>query len=252
MAYRFAHAGYMVAVTDANIARCEQVLANIIAAGGSGFSQKLDVTSATDWEILHQQIDREWGQLDVLVNNAGVAAAGRLEDSSIKDWQWVLEIDLMGVIRGCHQFVPMFRSQGSGHIVNVASFAGMVAVPQVSAYATAKAAVVALSEQMRVDLDGSGVGISVLCPAYVDTRLLDTFRSNNAQTKNLASKWMRNSKVSAQQVADKVFAAVDKNRFLILTHPETRWAWRFKRWFPKSFHRSLVSLNRHMIKKLDK
>ncbi|MFT5140995.1 MAG: NADP-dependent 3-hydroxy acid dehydrogenase YdfG [Lysobacterales bacterium] len=252
MAYRFANAGYMVAVTDANAERADLVLANIIAAGGAGFSQSLNVTSAQDWDALHQRIDSEWGGLSVLINNAGVAAAGRLEDSSIEDWQWVLDIDLMGVIRGCHQFIPMFRSQHKGHIVNVASFAGMVAVPHLSAYATAKAAVVALSEQIRVDLDRSGVRISVLCPAYVDTRLLETFRSNNEQTRNLASKWMSNSRVSAQQVADKVFDAVVKNRFLILTHPETRWALRFKRWFPGSFHRILVSVSRRITRKLKK
>jgi NADP-dependent 3-hydroxy acid dehydrogenase YdfG len=250
LAYQFSAAGYRIAVTDAIEDRAERVLARIRSEGGSGFSQILDVTSESDWNHLYQRVDSEWDGLGVLINNAGVAAAGRLEDSSIKDWEWVLDIDLMGVIRGCHHFIPLFRKQGAGHIVNVASFAGMVPVPEVSAYATAKAGVVALSEQIRVDLHGSGVGISVLCPAYVNTRLLDTFRSNNEQAKELASKWMSNSKVSPEQVAEKVLKAVEKNRFLILTHPETRWAWRFKRFLPGLFHRSMASLAQRFRKKL--
>ncbi len=165
MAYRFARDGYRVAVTDALAERADTVLSNIKTDGGSGFALSLDVTSGPDWDALYQRILTEWGSLDIIVNNAGVAAAGRLEDSSIDDWKWLLDIDLLGVIRGCHRFLPMFRQQGSGHIVNVASLAGMVAVPRVSAYATAKAGVVALSEQLRVDLDRSGVGVSVLCPA---------------------------------------------------------------------------------------
>ena len=200
------------------------------------------MTSQAHWEDLYRRVDSQWGQLDVLVNNAGVAAAGRLEDSTLDDWEWLMGINLMGVIRGCHRFLPMLRKQASGHIVNVASFAGMIPVPGLSAYATAKAGVVALSEQLRVDLDGSGVGISVLCPAYVNTRLLETFRTPDENARKLAGKWMRNSRVTASQVADVVFDSVNRNRFLILTHPETRWAWRFRRWFPEKFHRSLVRM----------
>lgn len=251
MAYRFANAGYSVAVTDSDKDRADIVLSKIISSGGSGFSQSLDVTSGDDWDLLYRQVLDQWGGLDVIVNNAGVAAAGRIEESSIEDWKWLLDIDLMGVIRGCHRFVPMFRQQGRGHIVNVASFAGMVAVPRVSAYATAKAAVVALSKQMRVDLDRSGVGISLLCPAYVNTRLMETFRSDNEQAKTLADKWMKNSQITAEKVADMVFDAVEKNRFLILTHPETRWAWRFSRWFPGRFHRSLIAVARRMDRKFN-
>lgn len=250
LAYRFAREGYQVAVSDVDAQRAQQVLETIISEGGDGFSMGLDVTSDADWQALQQQVNDQWDGLDILVNNAGVAAAGRLEDSSLEDWSWVLDIDLMGVIRGCHRFLPGFREKGSGHIVNVASFAGMVPVPAVSAYATAKAGVVALSEQMRVDLAGSGVGVSLLCPAYVNTRLLETFRSNDDNAKRLASKWMSNSRITPEKVADDVFRAVEKNRFLILTHPETRWAWRFRRWFPGQFHRSMVKMAERFKRKL--
>jgi NADP-dependent 3-hydroxy acid dehydrogenase YdfG len=251
MALHFSRNGYCVAVTDASIDRARTVLSEIEQQGGTGFALALDVRHDFDWAGLYQRVISEWGGLDVLINNAGVAAAGRLEDSSIEDWNWVIDIDLMGVIRGCHRFIPLFREQGRGHIVNVASFAGMVAVPQVSAYATAKAGVVAVSEQLRVDLDRSGVGISVLCPSYVDTNLLETFRSREKNTRKLAQHWMSKSPITPSIVAEKVFKAVNKKQFLILTHPETRWAWRFKRWFPGRFHRGLVALSRHMTRKLE-
>jgi NAD(P)-dependent dehydrogenase (short-subunit alcohol dehydrogenase family) len=250
LAYRFAKGGYRVAVSDVDPQRAQKVFENIQQQGGDGFAMGLDVTSESDWQALYQRVSDEWGGLDVLVNNAGVAAAGRLEDSSIEDWNWVLDIDLMGVIRGCHRFVPLFRSQRGGHIVNVASFAGMMPVPALSAYATAKAGVVALSEQLRVDLVGSGVGVSVLCPAFVDTRLLETLRSNDDKAKKMASKWMSNSPITAEKVAEDVFKAVKEDRFLILTHPATRWVWRFRRWFPEQFHRRLVKIAKSYRRKL--
>jgi NADP-dependent 3-hydroxy acid dehydrogenase YdfG len=251
LACRFARAGYWVAVTDADMGRAETVLAGITRAGGSGFAQQMDVTSNPGWDALYQRILTEWGALNILVNNAGVAAAGRLEDSAMEDWQWVMDTNLMGVIRGCHRFIPMLRAQGKGHIVNVASFAGMIPVPELSAYATAKAGVVALSEQLRVDLAGSGVGISLLCPAYVQTAILESMRSKNQHHKQLAARWMARSRINAEDVADMVFEAVSKKRFLILTHPETRWMWRFKRWLPQTFHRSVLKAKKQMAGKFE-
>jgi NADP-dependent 3-hydroxy acid dehydrogenase YdfG len=244
IARHFAEQDYTVLVTDLLPARAERVAAAIEAAGGSAFSQGLDVTSGQDWDALYQRVLTEWGRLDVLVNNAGVAAAGRLEDSPIEDWRWVLDTNLLGVVRGCHRFLPLLREQRSGHIVNMASFAGMMPVPEISAYATAKAAVVALSEQLRVDLHGSDVGISLVCPAFVQTRLLETFRSPDERHRRQAEKWMAGTGVTAGQVARDVYEAVQKRRFLVLTHREARWAWRFRRWFPERCHHAMVRLSK--------
>lgn len=246
MAHRFGAAGYRVAVTDVHERRAARVASELAAGGVSAFAQALDVTAAADWDALYQRILTEWGSLDVLVNNAGVAAAGRLEASTLEDWRWVLETNLVGVIRGCHRFLPLMRERGSGHIVNLASFAGMVAVPELSAYGTAKAAVVALSEQLRVDLDGSGVGVSLVCPAFVQTRLLETFRAPDERHRKQAERWMEKTTVTAEHVADAVFEAVQDRKFLVLTHRETRWAWRLRRWFPDLCHRLVVSQARKL------
>jgi len=242
LARHYAAAGYAVAVTDIDAARADAVAAQIIGDGGAAFALGLDVTSADAWSGLYQRVMDEWGGLDILVNNAGVAGAGRLEDTPLADWRWLLEIDLFGVIQGCHRFLPLLREQGRGHVVNIASFAGMTPVPEVSAYATAKAAVVALSEQLRVDLAGSGVGVTVVCPAYVQTRLLETFRTADQRHRSMAERWMARSPVTAEQVAAQVRQAVARRQFLLLTHPETRWLWRFRRWLPERYHRMMVRM----------
>jgi NADP-dependent 3-hydroxy acid dehydrogenase YdfG len=240
MARRFASDGYRVAVTDISEQRAQTVLDQIKSAGADGFALKMDVCRDTDWQLAFDRVLSEWGSLEVLVNNAGVAAAGRLEDTTLEDWQWVTEIDLMGVVRGCHRFLPLMRQQNKGHIVNIASFAGLAGAPGINAYGVAKAGVVALSEQLRAELADSRVGVSVVCPAFVKTNLLETFRSTDTSARARVQGWMERSEVTSEMVAQQVYEAVRANHFMVLTHSQTRWAWRFKRWFPERYFRRLV------------
>jgi NADP-dependent 3-hydroxy acid dehydrogenase YdfG len=246
LARRFGRAGFCVGLTDIDPVRVETVLENVLKAGGSGFAMAADVTREADWDALNARVDDEWGHLDVLVNNAGVAAAGKLEQTTLEDWRWILDTDLLSVVLGCHRFLPRMRAAERGHVVNVASFAGMTPVPEVSAYATAKAGVVALSEQLRVDLAGSGVGVSLVCPAYVQTGLMETFRSQDARHRKLVERWMEKSTVSADDVAEAIYVAVSRKRFLVLTHPETRWLWRFRRWAPERYFKTMVRAAENM------
>ncbi len=241
LAKRYAGNGWRVAVTDQDYAGAASIMDSIRTQGGEGFAMRLDVTSTADWQALKQNVLRRWGGLGVLVNNAGVAAGGNVEQTSLQDWQWVLDIDLMGVVRGCHEFLEMFKQQGSGHIVNIASFAAMAGAPDIAAYGTAKAGVYGLSEAIRTDLHGTGVGVSVVCPAFFRTRIMETFRSAHADIdRRKVEQWMEKSGVTAEMVASQIAAAVEKNQFLVLTHKATRWAWRVKRWLPGLYFRMLV------------
>ena len=241
IANHYSAKGWRVAVTDQDGEGAAKQLESIKDQGGDGFSMRLDVTSTADWQALRQEVVSRWGGLGVLVNNAGVAAGGNVEDTPLEDWQWILDIDLMGVVRGCHEFLGMFKEQGQGHIVNIASFAALAGVGDIAAYGTAKAGVYALSEAMRSDLHGSGVGVSVVCPAFVKTGLMDTFRSADPDADRIrVNRWMDKSAVTAELVAEKISVAVIKNRFLVLTHKETFWAWRLKRWFPGLYLKLLV------------
>ncbi len=253
MARRFSAAGFAVAVTDIDKQRADDVLAQLPRAGAGGFSQVLDITQDAHWDALHGRVLQQWGGLDVLINNAGVAAAGRCEETSMADWRWVVDVDLMGVVRGCHKFLPLLREQAGrnrkGYIINMASFAGMSGMPGLCAYGTAKAAVIAFSEHLRSELADSGIGVSVVCPAFVKTNLLDDFRSPNPAHRDLVQRWMDQSGVSADDVAGAVMQAMEQRRFLVLTHAPTRWAWRLKRWWPERYYRAVTRQGRKLTRR---
>ncbi|MBL38185.1 MAG: hypothetical protein CMP07_07230 [Xanthomonadales bacterium] len=249
MAGRFAAAGWRVIVTDQHIDRAEKVTAGL--AGTDHAARALNVTDSSQWEALAAFVDSEYGRIDLLVNNAGVATGGMLGETPLEDWEWVLEINLMGVVRGCHHFVGRFRSQGFGHIVNVASWAGLAAAPGIASYGTAKAAVVSMSEMLRAELAPYGVEVSVLCPAFVKTALTDSMRAPDDTYAKRVQRWMEHSGISADDVAEIVFKATQKPRFLLLTHPETRWQYRLKRWFPSLYFRILMRTMRKLMPRKD-
>ncbi len=237
MARKFAADGYRVMVADRDQARAQEV-AESIGESASWFA--MDITDDAGWAALVERVEERFGGLDVLVNNAGVAVGGSLEETSMEDWRWVIEIDVIGVAAGCKAFAPMMRAQRSGHIINVASAAGFAAAPGINAYGTAKAAVIALSEMLRAEMDDCGVEVSVLCPAFVKTRLTETMRAPDSSYQKRVERWMNNSGVSAEDVATTVLDAVKRPRFMLLTHGDTRWAWRLKRWFPERYYRTMI------------
>jgi len=248
MARRFARAGYRVAVTDVDAERARKVSEELTGSGSVSWHSALDVTSDSDWQRLFDNLLGHWGGVNVLVNNAGVAASGFCEETSMENWQWVIDIDLMGVVRGCHRFLPVLRSEGAAgrpaYVINIASFAGFSAMPGLCAYGTAKAGVIALSEHLLTELDGSGVGVSVVCPSFVATNLLESFRSNSTSTRKTVESWMKHSPVTADDVAETVFCAMEKGQFQVLTHSKTRTALLLKRFWPKRYYRRISELSR--------
>ncbi|MEJ8566614.1 SDR family NAD(P)-dependent oxidoreductase [Elongatibacter sediminis] len=247
MAHHFAADGYAVAVTDIDAKRAAGVASELRRTGAAAIDACLDVTRQSEWDRLAQRVVAEWGGCNVLVNNAGVAVAGNCEDTPLEDWEWVLDVDLMGVIRGCHRFIPLLRSEAAdgqqAHVVNVSSFAGFSAMPGLSAYGTAKAAVIAFSEHLKTELDEAGVGVSVVCPMFVQTNLMQTFRSADTTYTERVERWMARSGVSAEDVAAAVAEAVRDRRFLVLTHPGSRFALLLKRWWPSRYYRQVQRLS---------
>ncbi|MGH8455266.1 MAG: SDR family oxidoreductase [Nevskiales bacterium] len=233
LALRFARAKWKIAVADINLAGAEETLAQVIAAGGSGFAQRCDVRSESDFTLLAERLKSEWGGVDVVVNNAGVAAAGGVAETSLADWAWMLDINLMGVVRGCHAFVPMLKAQNRGHVVNVAAFAAFASMPGMASYNVAKAGVLSLSETLRGELHGHGVGVTVACPAFFKTNLLDSFRSPDPAQKKLPALMMKASRVTADEVADAIYRAVRDNTFLVLSDTPSRNLYRAKRLSPE-------------------
>ena len=188
-------------------------------------------------EELHRRAIDAFGKVHVLCNNAGVGSGGLSWDSSNEDWEWVLGVNLWGVIHGVRTFVPGMIAHGEeGHIVNTASMAGMAAGPFMGSYNVSKFGVVALSETMfhELQMTGAKLGVSVLCPGFVNTRIGEAGRNRPPEygagvslsdPDSPLATVMQTSIASGMpppELAEKVFAAISERRFYILTHPEMK------------------------------
>jgi NAD(P)-dependent dehydrogenase (short-subunit alcohol dehydrogenase family) len=246
LSLRFARERWRIAVADINIQRAEETLKHVKSAGGDGFVQHCDVANVTDFEALADQVKKDWGGVDVVINNAGIAAAGTVHATSLADWEAVININLLGVVRGCHTFVPMLLAQRSGHVVNIASFAALASAPGMASYNVAKAGVFSLSESLRAEVYDEGVDVTVACPAFFRTNLLESFRGPDPAAKATVARIMDRATVTADDVANDIYEAVMNRRFLVISHPDSRWQYRVKRAAPELFYREV----RRMMKKM--
>jgi NAD(P)-dependent dehydrogenase (short-subunit alcohol dehydrogenase family) len=193
LARAFAAEGMDVVAADIELEAAERVAAEVRAAGRRALAVRTDVSRPESVEALAERTWAELGACHVLCNNAGVLVMGPLETRTPKDWEWVLGVNLWGVIHGVLAFVPRMLAQpGEKQIVNTGSIAGLVPGPGVGVYGTAKAAVIGLSEHLRHDLAPSGIGVSVLCPGGVQTKILSSERNRPAE--------LGRSKVSREDV----------------------------------------------------
>ena len=177
---------------------------------------ELDVTSDDDWASALAWVEEQWGSLDVLVNNAGIAAGGRIDVVGIDEWQRVIDVNLLGVVRGCRSFVPVMKAQRSGHIVNTASLAGLVHPPAMASYTATKAGVVALSETLSYELDPFGILVSAVCPGFVRTPLASSISGSDRAANAVAARLIEKSPYTAEQVAGEVMKGIDEQRMVIV------------------------------------
>ncbi len=199
-------------------------------AGLEGVSYlTLDVTKDVDWATARDWVVEQWDGLDYLFNNAGVAAGGRIELTEMDQWQWIVDINLLGVARGCRTFTPIMKAQRSGHIVNTASAAGLIHPPRMSEYNAVKAGVVALSETLFHELKPYDVAVSVVCPTFFKTNLTESMRGKDEAAQKSAAKLIDRSKVTADDIAAEVVAGVEKGRHIILTDRDGKIAYAAKR-----------------------
>jgi NAD(P)-dependent dehydrogenase (short-subunit alcohol dehydrogenase family) len=243
LAERYGAAGWDVCVGDLDVARSADVLAALRAGGGGGRAHALacDVTKDADVQAAADWLAREWGGVDLVINNAGVAQIGGIADVPMDDWRWIVDINLLGVVRGCRVFTPLLRAQGGGHIVNVASVAGLLYTPKASAYSATKAAVVALSETLALELAPDKITVSVVCPAFFRTSLHENMRAHDADSARQVRKLVGESRISAEAIAEKVFQGVARGKLYILTHPDYHMAWWVKRFLPVPLYQRLVA-----------
>ncbi len=190
--------------------------AQVLGADLAGAHLELDVRSEADWQVAHDEVMSRWGGLDVLVNNAGVAGGGRIDHTDAAEWHRVLDVNVIGVANGCAAFASVFKDQGSGQIVNIASLAGLVHPAGMSAYAASKAAVVAMSESLRHELGPWGVGVSVVCPSFFRTNLAASLNSDDPIMAAISARLIDRATFSPEQIAARVVDAVQDGVALIL------------------------------------
>lgn len=232
LALHFARQGARIALLDLHAQRGQEVLQAIEQAGGTGFFLEGDVREEQTFIDLRRIIEERWGGLDILFNNAGVASHGSMEEAPLADWHWIIDINLLSIVRACRVFIPLMKAQGSGSIVNIASMAGLMHAPEVGSYSATKAAVVAISETLRLELEPSGIRVAVVCPAFFQTNLGESLRSPDPIAPAMVKSLLASSRLSAADIAACIDRGLRAGRFIILPHIAFRFLWWIKRFLP--------------------
>lgn len=230
LAAALAEAGLRVVLADVEAAALDAAASDLRARGHDVLTAVTDVSHYPELKSLRERTLATFGRVDILVNNAGVVGPwGPCWELDERDWVWTLGVNLWGVVHGIRAFVPAMVAQRRGHVVNVASMGGLLALPGNAPYAASKHAVVAITEGLATELAGqqAGVGATVVCPGQVPTRIRDSARNRPAYLSSAAplSSWgpagPPPQSVSAADVARATLAGVERDQLLVLPSPGT-------------------------------
>lgn len=236
--------GCMIGIADKNATCAEETLEMVGRAGGSGEVFQLDVTDPEQVEAMADHFFKNWGGVDILFNNAGVAVTGFVGDIPLEDWKWITDINYFGMLYGCHSFIPRMKAQGGGYIVNTASAAGIVSFMEMGPYNAAKAAVISLTETLKVELAPFNIGVSVVCPMFFDTGLLDDMRYTDEFESELGHTCFENSRITSDEVAQVVVKGVERTKLIIIPQLSGKAFWMEKRLSPSLYFGQLAFLNK--------
>ncbi len=247
---RLALDGWHVACADVDQPSAEQTIADLQAAGGSGQVELLDVADADAWQRLRDKLRREWLRLDLLVNNAGICASGEIGDAPLEDFQRVLDVNLRGVLFGCHTMAPWLKeSAPGGHIVNISSIAGVLSAPAMGAYNISKAGVVSLSETLYVELRPVGVGVTVVLPGFFPSELVSRGRFTAQKHRTIAERHTKKTQLTAERVVESTLLALKRGKLYVVVGRRARWLWRLKRLAPTTVLRIAGKYYRWRLRK---
>lgn len=235
------HSGEVkICIADIHLERGEQTVAELEKLGATAFFSCCDITDQAQIDSTVNAINTRWQGLDIVINNAGVATGGSLAGESIEQWQWVLDINLLGMVRVSKTVLPLFKQQGHGYYINIASQAGLTPIPLMGSYNATKAAVVGWSETMKLELIHHNIDVSVVCPSFFKTHLDESLRTSDPAVPQLMKKWFDAAPVSAEQVAYSIYQQAQAKTFLILTHKQGKQSWWLKRLLPKRWYLNIM------------
>ncbi|MCC6195734.1 MAG: SDR family NAD(P)-dependent oxidoreductase [Burkholderiales bacterium] len=245
LALEFAGRGWKVAVTDLDAARIKETADAVRAAGGEPLEMVLDVTRCEQFEAAAHRVTEAWQGLDVLVNNAGVADAGRMEDGlTLENWRLLVDVNLWSVIYGCRTFIPVLKKGGKGHIFNVASGAGLLCLPEMASYNATKAAVVAISATLKTELIVDNIDVTVCCASAFRSNIADNERIRQCSSvagRGIMAK-IKQTSITAESVARYSIRSMEKGRLFSLPQADAGVMWALSRWMPEKYRRLLTYL----------
>lgn len=237
--------GWKLGLVDTDELRAEVTRGMVEGAGGKGVAYRCDVSDPLEVAEMAKHFFTTWGQVNLLVNCAGVIDLGHIGDVTVENWRRAVDVDLMSVVWCCNAFVPPMKEQhGRSHILNVASLAGIACLPEMGPYSVAKAGVIALSDTMKVELAPWRIGVTVLCPSYFDTNLLDTLSTTTGEQAELMRLTFDNARMGADRIAELALCAVSMNRLYVLPQMSSKVIWANKRIWPSAGSRFTALLYR--------
>jgi len=234
----FAHRGANLVICDLNDAALAETSETIRQLGRTVLSYTVDVADPDAMCAFADTVHQQTEAVDILMNNAGVALGGGSLHTNLEDWDWIIGINLRGVIHGCHYFLPAMVKRGrGGHVVNVSSMAGYFATEALAAYCTTKFAVLGFSEALREEVAPHGIGVTAICPGIINTPITATspYRGPDAtpETRQYAVEMYRRRNYTADRVAAGVLKAIQRNRAVAPISPEAWLLYYLKRFAPR-------------------
>ncbi len=244
LARQYARLGACVFMGGRQLHKLQQVERDIVANNGDCRSAALDVCDELSvQQFMHTAL--QWhGHIDIVINNAGVCGAGSVVATPISDWQWLLDTNLLGAVRVCRAALPTMQQRRRGHLINIASFAGIANAPNMAAYNATKSALISLSETLQKEYRDVGINVSVSCPTFFESDLDSSLRSPDPAMQNAVKKLIHKSGVSAEQIARDIVRAAARQQFLILHQPSSKWLYWLKRLSNRLFVRYLMHVIR--------
>lgn len=229
-----------VVCADVNLEAAEQTVALIERAGGKGFALRCDVGNAEQVQQMAEQAEALLQHpVTLVINNAGVGLGGKFDELTLDDWQWCMNVNLWGVIHGCHAFVPRFKKLGHGAIINVASAASYTAAPEMSAYNVTKAGVLALSETLSAELKKDNIRVNVLCPTLVPTNIIKNGRIPGRYSRLADHALMNYAMTTSDDVARLTLDHLDKGLLHTIPQVDAKMFWLMKRASPSLYAKFL-------------
>lgn len=223
--------GWIIGTCDINTEQLAITSNEIETLGGRPISYKLDVSDKTQYKEVAEKFLHDAGGIDLLINNAGVGDGGNFEEYPLENWEWMVRVNQLSVVYGCHLFIPAFKKQRSGQIISIASLAAISCAPQMGAYNMTKAAVLAISETLYSELLDDNIRVSCAMPSYFKTSIAESVKGGE-KIKRITQAFINHSGYQANEIAREILTRAGAGELYIVLPKKARKLWLLKRLMP--------------------